>query len=105
MKGTQERGFILGSVEERVLALDDNAMNVQSMAASRFVGPFFGQVQEWEKSLSHISEVVDVSEQSQPLNLSVSLSHTHTHMHMYTLAHLHYVKLIVLKLVTMVAAV
>ena len=92
MKGTQERGFILGSVEEIVLTLDDNAMNLQvkkdsnrffffvfwylstiivalytciilfqSMSASRFVSPFLDRVQKWEKSLSHISEVVDVS--------------------------------------------
>ena len=61
MKGTQERGAILGSVEEIVLTLDDNAMNLQSMSASRFVGPFLEKVQKWEKSLSHISEVVDVS--------------------------------------------
>ena len=27
----------------------------------RFVGPFFNAVQNWEKSLSHISEVLDVS--------------------------------------------
>ena len=60
MKGTQERGFILGTVEDIVLTLDDNAMNLQSMSASRFVGPFFEKVQKWEKSLSHISEVVDV---------------------------------------------
>ena len=60
MKGTQERGFILGTVEDIVLSLDDNAMNLQSMSASRFVGPFFEKVQKWEKSLSHISEVVNV---------------------------------------------
>ena len=69
MKGTQERGVILGVVDEIVLSLDDNAMNLQSMAASRYVGPFFEKVQKWEKSLSHISEVVDVS------------AHTHTHTH------------------------
>ena len=61
MKGTQERGVILGSVDEIVVTLDDNAMNLQSMSASRFVGPFIDKVQKWEKSLSHISEVVDVS--------------------------------------------
>ena len=61
MRGTQERGHVLGAVDEIVLTLDDNAMNLQSMAASRFVGPFFEKVQKWEKSLSHISEVVDVS--------------------------------------------
>lgn len=42
--------------------LDDNSMNLQSMTASRFVGPFFENVQKWEKSLSHISEVVEVRE-------------------------------------------
>ena len=42
--------------------LDDNSMNLQSMTASRFVGPFFESVQKWEKSLSHISEVVEVRE-------------------------------------------
>ena len=61
MKGAQERGVILGSVDEIVITLDDNAMNLQSMSASRFVGPFIDKVQKWEKSLSHISEVVDVS--------------------------------------------
>ncbi|XP_065915661.1 dynein axonemal heavy chain 10-like [Dysidea avara] len=35
-------------------------MNLQSMSASHFVGPFVDKVQKWEKSLSHISEVVDV---------------------------------------------
>uniref|UniRef100_A0A1I8GN74 Dynein heavy chain 10, axonemal n=1 Tax=Macrostomum lignano TaxID=282301 RepID=A0A1I8GN74_9PLAT len=60
MKGTSNRGFILGSVEEVVQTLDDNAMNLQSMSASRFIGPFFQAVQNWEKSLSHISEVLDV---------------------------------------------
>ena len=60
-KGTQERGHVLGAVDDIVLSLDDNAMNLQSMAASRFVGPFLDKVQKWEKSLSHISEVVEVS--------------------------------------------
>ena len=58
LKGTEERGYLLGSVEDIVLTLDDNAMNLQSMSASRFVGPFMERVQKWEKSLSHISEVV-----------------------------------------------
>ena len=60
MKGTSNRGFILGSVDEVRQTLDDNAMNLQSMSASRFVGPFLNTVQQWEKSLSHISEVLDV---------------------------------------------
>ncbi|KAI5616269.1 dynein heavy chain 10, axonemal [Silurus asotus] len=59
-KGTQERGSILGSVEEILQNLDDNAMNLQSMAGSRFVGPFLSTIQQWEKNLSLISEVIEV---------------------------------------------
>ena len=61
MKGASMRGYILGSVDEVLQILDDNAMNLQSMSASRFIGPFFNTVQNWEKSLSLISEVLDVS--------------------------------------------
>lgn len=53
-------GYILGTVDEITQILDDNAMNLQSMTASRFVGPFLKSVNDWEKSLSHISEVVEV---------------------------------------------
>ncbi|XP_077995609.1 dynein axonemal heavy chain 10-like isoform X2 [Glandiceps talaboti] len=60
MKGTQERGFILGSVDEVLQILDDNAMNLQSMSASRFIGPFLTNVQNWEKSLSLIAEVLEI---------------------------------------------
>ena len=59
-KGTSDRGFVLGSVDEVIQILDDNAMTLQSMSASRFIGPFLGQVQTWEKSLSLISEVCDI---------------------------------------------
>ncbi|XP_078523750.1 dynein axonemal heavy chain 10 isoform X2 [Lissotriton helveticus] len=59
-KGTQERGFILGAVDDILQVLDDNAMNLQSIAGSRFVGPFLGTVQLWEKTLSLISEVIEV---------------------------------------------
>ncbi|XP_072908128.1 dynein axonemal heavy chain 10 [Hemitrygon akajei] len=59
-KGTQDRGYILGSVDEILQILDDNAMNLQSMAGSRYVGPFLSTVQEWEKNLSLISEVIAV---------------------------------------------
>ena len=59
-KAGQDRGYVLGPVDEIMQALDDNAMNLQSMSASRFVGPFLSNVQSWEKRLSHISEVVEV---------------------------------------------
>lgn len=61
MKGTSNRGYVLGSVDEILQALDDTSMNLQSMSASRFIGPFLMTVQNWEKSLSLISEVMDVS--------------------------------------------
>ncbi|XP_076854099.1 dynein axonemal heavy chain 10 [Brachyhypopomus gauderio] len=60
LKGTQERGYILGAVDEILQGLDDNAVNLQSMAGSRFVGPFLATIQQWEKNLSLISEVTEV---------------------------------------------
>ncbi|KXS21993.1 hypothetical protein M427DRAFT_494431 [Gonapodya prolifera JEL478] len=60
MKGTEERGYILGSIEDITAALDDGAMNLQSMGASKFVSAFVQQVQHWEKVLSHIGEVTEV---------------------------------------------
>jgi dynein heavy chain, axonemal len=61
VKGTQDRGYIIGSVEEVMQILDDNTMSLQGMSASRFIGPFLNTVQTWEKSLSLISEVIEVS--------------------------------------------
>jgi len=40
--------------------LDDNTMSLQGMSASRFIGPFLNTVQTWEKSLSLISEVIEI---------------------------------------------
>jgi dynein heavy chain len=54
MKGTEDRGFILGPIEEITQCLDDNSMALQSMSASRFAAAFMGSVQQWEKVLSHI---------------------------------------------------
>lgn len=34
-KGTEDRGYILGSVEEVMQILEDNFVNLQSMAASQ----------------------------------------------------------------------
>lgn len=59
-KGTETRGFILGSVEEILETLDDNNANLQSVLGSRFVGPFLSSAQKWEKILSLISEVSEV---------------------------------------------
>lgn len=56
------------AVDEIMINLDNDAMNLQSMAGSRFVGPFLGTVQQWEKDLSLISETIEVRE-------SVQISH------------------------------
>uniref|UniRef100_A0A3P8UAE7 Dynein axonemal heavy chain 10 n=1 Tax=Amphiprion percula TaxID=161767 RepID=A0A3P8UAE7_AMPPE len=59
-KGTQKCGFILGAVDEILLNMDNDVMNLQSMAGSRFVGPFLSTIQQWEKNLSLISETIEV---------------------------------------------
>lgn len=64
-KGTQDRGFILGAVDEIQLSVDNDAMNLQSMAGSRFVGPFLETIQQWEKDLSLVSEIIEVSDGDQ----------------------------------------
>lgn len=60
VKGKAVRGHILGGVEEVMVMLDEHIMNLQGMSASRFAGPFRNAVFEWEKSLSYISEVIEV---------------------------------------------
>ena len=57
IKGNQDRGYVLGACDEVLQTLDDHTMALQSMAGSRFIGPFLVTVQQWEKSLSLIAEV------------------------------------------------
>lgn len=64
-KGTRQCGSILGSVDEIQLNVDNDAMNLQGMAGTSFVGPFLGTIQQWEKDLSLISETIQVSESGQ----------------------------------------
>lgn len=72
-KGTQERGYILGSVDDIVQCLDDNVVNLQSISGSRFVGPFLQTVHKWEKTLSLIGEVIEVGRAGLLGRLSESL--------------------------------
>jgi len=60
VKNGEDRGWGLRSVEPITTLLEDMHMNLQSMIASPFVGPFLVLVQEWEKKLSHIEETIDV---------------------------------------------
>lgn len=64
-KGNEDRGYALGSTDEIMQILEDNAMNLQSMAASQYIGPFLGVVQRLEKSLMLISEVTEAWLQTQ----------------------------------------
>lgn len=78
LKGTQEHGFILGAVDDILQRLDDDAMNLQSMAGSHYVGPFLATVQQWEKNLSLISEIIEVTgnhHYQQRLDLKIALAH------------------------------
>lgn len=59
LKGTDDRGYIIGATDDIVQILEDNSMNLQSMAGSQFVGPFLPIVQKWEKTLANISEIID----------------------------------------------
>ncbi|GAB0196984.1 dynein axonemal heavy chain 10 [Grus japonensis] len=63
-KGTEKRGFILGSVDEILEILDDNNVNLQSVLGSRFVGPFLSTIHHWEKTLSLIGEVIEIMDET-----------------------------------------
>ncbi|XP_039277456.1 dynein heavy chain 10, axonemal [Nilaparvata lugens] len=60
MKGDEDRGYFLGDISEILVTLDDNAMNLQSMAGSQYVGPFLPEVQKWEKTLSMMTDVLEL---------------------------------------------
>ncbi|XP_076380407.1 dynein heavy chain at 89D [Megalopta genalis] len=64
-KGTEDRGFILGPIDELNQVLEDNMMNVNGMAASQFIGPFLTTVQKWENIMHTISEVLELWTQLQ----------------------------------------
>lgn len=59
-KGSDDRGWVLRSVDEVMLLLEDMGLNLQSMMASPFVKPFIQEVQSWEQKLSLISECIEV---------------------------------------------
>ncbi|KAI4497255.1 hypothetical protein M0802_007739 [Mischocyttarus mexicanus] len=59
-KGLEDRGFVLGPIDELNQILEDNMLNVSSMAASQFIGPFLNVVQNWEMTMHTISEVLEL---------------------------------------------
>lgn len=51
--------FVLGPLDEITQILEDHSMNLQSMSASPFIGPFMSTVQKWEKCLTLVSEITE----------------------------------------------
>ena len=50
----------LRAVDDLYSALEDNAVGISTMKASRFAASFLGELDRWEKSLSHISETIEM---------------------------------------------
>jgi len=51
--------FILGSLEEIMMTLEDNQVTLQTMMGSRFIMGVQDEVHEWEQKLSILSETLD----------------------------------------------
>jgi dynein heavy chain len=60
IKDGKDRGFLLVPNEEIKLELEDTLLNLQTIAGSRFVGEYAGDVARWDKALNHINECLDV---------------------------------------------
>jgi dynein heavy chain, axonemal len=58
-KGIEDRGFVLRSVDDVLLLLEDTGLNLQSMMASPFVRPFIDDVRKWEQKLSLVGECIE----------------------------------------------
>lgn len=58
-KNNEDRGFILAPADEILTQLENDSLNLQSMAGSQFIGPFLATVQTWDKNLQMISDVIE----------------------------------------------
>lgn len=52
-------------MDDIIPILEDNSMNLQSMSASPFIGPFVAAVQKWEKCLTLVSEIIGEWQEAQ----------------------------------------
>jgi dynein heavy chain len=55
-----ERGSLLRPADELKIELEDNMLNLQTIAGSRFVGAFVDRVRKWEKTLNTVSECLEI---------------------------------------------
>lgn len=51
--------FIIGGIDDITAALDDHQLKVQTMLGTRFVSEIRPQVEEWERKLVLISDIID----------------------------------------------
>ncbi|CAE7211449.1 DNAH6 [Symbiodinium sp. KB8] len=51
--------FVLGSVEDITVALEDSLVTISTIAGSRYVGPIRGEVEQWQKDLLLFQETLD----------------------------------------------
>jgi dynein axonemal heavy chain len=58
--GDDSKGFILKDCSDILLALEDNALSLQAMANSPFAQAFSSGIRKWERSLTHITETINV---------------------------------------------
>lgn len=71
---------VLGGLDDTTKVLEDNMLSLQSISGSRNAAPFINTVRQWEKDLSTISDILEVSGRVSsllPLLLKVKESLTH----------------------------
>ncbi|CAE7499104.1 DNAH6, partial [Symbiodinium sp. CCMP2456] len=51
--------FVLGSIEDITVALEDSLVTISTIAGSRYVGPIRGEVEQWQKDLLLFQETLD----------------------------------------------
>jgi dynein heavy chain len=59
-KGNEERGWAIKTPDEIRAALEDNILNLQNIASSKYVRAFAAKVKKWEKDLNLINDVIDI---------------------------------------------
>ena len=57
-RDTKDR-FIIAEVDDIIIQLEDNSMSIQTMMGSKHVNEIREEVEEWEKRLGYISDVLD----------------------------------------------
>ncbi|CAM9109021.1 unnamed protein product [Choristocarpus tenellus] len=59
-KNGVDRSYVLRAADDIKMELEDNMLNLQTMAGSRFVGSFADQVRGWERTLNLVNETLDM---------------------------------------------